>query len=50
MESIKQDIEYLIDQYLQSKGGDISPLQYLRLDNLISQLAECLNDIIVQNK
>ena len=50
MESIKQDIEYMIDKYLKDKGGDITPLQYLQLENLITQISECLNTIIQQNK
>lgn len=50
MVNIKQDIEIIIDKYLQDKGGDISPLQYLQLDATITQLAEYLNTIITQNK
>lgn len=50
MVNIKQDIEVIIDKYLQDKGGDITPLQYLQLDAIITQLSECLNTIIIQNK
>lgn len=49
MENIKQDISEWIDFYLQDKGGDISPLQYLQLNNAIQQLALYLKPIIDQN-
>lgn len=50
MENIKQDIEEWIDKYLQDKGGDISPLQTLQLNNAILQLSAYLKSIIEQNK
>ena len=49
MENIKQDIDQLIEMYLQDKGGDITPLQSLRLNNAIQELAICLKPIIDQN-
>lgn len=49
MENIKQDINNWIDFYLQDKGGDISPMQTLQLNNAIDQLARYLFDIIEQN-
>lgn len=50
MENIKRDIEEWIDKYLQDKGGDISPLQILQLNDTILQLSVCLKTIIEQNK
>ena len=35
---------------MQDKGGDITPLQSLCLDNAIQELAMCLKPIIEQNK
>ena len=50
MENIKRDIEEWIDKYLQDKGGDISPLQILQLNDAILQLSICLKTIVEQNK
>jgi hypothetical protein len=50
MELIKQDLNNFIDQYLSDKGGDISPLLSLRLDETVTELAIYLQKIIDANK
>ena len=49
MENIKQDIHHFIDEYLSSKGGDIFPLDDMRLNNAIDVIAEVIQSIIKIN-
>ena len=49
MENIKQDIHQFIDKYLSSRGGDISPLDDMRLNNAIDSIAEIIQSIIKIN-
>jgi hypothetical protein len=49
MENIKQDIHQFINEYLSSKGGDIFPLDDIRLNNAIDSIAEVIQSIIKIN-
>ena len=50
MESIKMDLSNLIDEYVKDDGGDITPLQHLRLSELLDDLSSLLLEIIIQNQ
>lgn len=53
MENIKKDLFFLIDEYMyvqnKNKNGDITPLQYLQLSNLLNELSNLLLEIKNQN-
>lgn len=49
MENIENDFHLLIDEYMQNKGGDITPIQQYRLDMLIKDLASLLQTVANQN-
>ena len=50
MESIKTDLSNLIDEYMKDIGGDITPLQHLKLSKLLDNLSSLLLEIIIQNQ
>lgn len=50
MESIKMDLSNLIDEYMRDIGGDITPLQHLKLSKLLDDLSSLLLEIIIQNQ
>ena len=49
MENIKQDIIDLIEEYLSSKGGDISPLDDLSFNGAIDLIVEILERVKYSN-
>jgi hypothetical protein len=49
VENIENDLHLLIDEYMQDKGGDITPMQQYCLDALIKDLASLLEAVANQN-
>ncbi len=49
MGNIENDLHLLIDEYMQDKGGDITPLQQCHLDMLVKDLASLLETVANQN-
>lgn len=44
------DLSNLIDEYMRDIGGDITPLQHLKLSKLLDDLSSLLLEIIIQNQ
>ena len=44
------DLSNLIDEYMKDIGGDITPLQHLKLSKLLDDLSSLLLEIIIQNQ
>lgn len=49
-ETIKEDLNCWLNEYLTDVGGDITPLQFINLDQTMFQLAQIIKEIIDQNK